>query len=157
MVAILGAMRVQTSSDWAAHASAVLRGAGHQKGAARDELIKLLARQDCALTALEIEDVLRRGERGGRPVGRASVYRVLELLQEHGLVNRLDLGDGIARYEIVDPTGDHHHHLLCDECGQLVPFHDRDLERSIERLSRRLGFRTDGHEVVLRGSCSRCH
>jgi Fur family ferric uptake transcriptional regulator len=150
-------MGVQTGSDWAGHARAVLRAAGHQKGAARDQLIELLARQDCALTALEIDDALRHGEPGGRRVGRASVYRVLELLQENSLVNRLEVGDGIARYEIVDPTGDHHHHLLCDECGQLIPFHDRDLERSIERLSRRLGFRTDGHEVVLHGSCVHCH
>jgi Fur family transcriptional regulator, ferric uptake regulator len=153
---MLGSMGVQTGSEWPAHARSVLRAAGHHKGAARDELIDLLARQDCALSALEIEDALRSDESGGRRVGRASVYRVLELLQEHGLVNRLDVGDGIARYELVDPAGDHHHHLLCDECGALVPFHDRDLERSIERLSRRLGFRTDDHEVVLRGSCARC-
>jgi Fur family transcriptional regulator, ferric uptake regulator len=149
-------MGVQAGSDWATHARDVLQQAGHHKGAARNEMIELLARQDCALSALEIEDALRRSERGERAVGRASVYRVLELLQEHGLVNRLDVGDGIARYELVDPAGAHHHHLLCEECGQLVPFHDRDLERSIERLSRRLGFRTDDHEVVLRGNCARC-
>jgi Fur family ferric uptake transcriptional regulator len=150
---MLGAMEVQTGSSWAANARSVLREAGYHKGAARDEVIELLARQDCALSALEIEDALRSG---GRGVGRASIYRVLELLQEHGLVNRLELGDGIARYELVDPAGEHHHHLVCDECGKLVPFHDRDLERSIERLSQRLGFRTDDHEVVLRGSCDRC-
>jgi Fur family ferric uptake transcriptional regulator len=153
---MLGAMGVQAGSDWAAHAREVLREAGHHKGAARDEMIELLSQQGCALSALEIEDALRRSARGERGVGRASVYRVLELLGEHGLVNRLDVGDGIARYELVDPAGAHHHHLLCEECGQLVPFHDRDLERSIERLSRRLGFRTDEHEVVLRGTCSGC-
>ena len=150
-------MGAQADPDWAVHARDVLRQAGHHKGAARDELIELLSRQDCALSALEIEDALRHNASGVRAVGRASVYRVLELLQEHGLVNRIDVGDGIARYELVDPAGHHHHHLLCEECGQLVPFHDRDLERSIERLSRRLGFRTDDHEVVLRGHCSRCH
>jgi Fur family transcriptional regulator, ferric uptake regulator len=149
-------MGVQAGPQWADHARGVLRQAGHHKGAARDELIELLSRQDCALSALEIEDALRRSAGGARGVGRASVYRVLELLQEHDLVNRLDVGDGIARYELVDPAGHHHHHLLCEECGALVPFHDRDLERSIERLSRRLGFRTDDHEVVLRGHCSRC-
>ncbi len=150
-------MGAQADPDWAVHARDVLRQAGHHKGAARDELIELLSRQDCALSALEIEDALRRSAGGVRGVGRASVYRVLELLQEHDLVNRIDVGDGIARYELVDPAGHHHHHLLCEECGQLVPFHDPDLERSIERLSRRLGFRTDDHEVVLRGTCSRCH
>jgi Fur family ferric uptake transcriptional regulator len=134
----------------------VLQRAGHHRGAAREELIELLSRQDCALTALEIEDAFRRGRRGRRAVARASIYRVLELLHEHDLVNRLDLGDGIARYEVAHPAGEHHHHLLCDNCGQLVPFHDPGLERSIHRLSSRLGFDTTDHEVTLRGNCPDC-
>jgi Fur family ferric uptake transcriptional regulator len=147
---------VRTGSDWATHARAVLRRAGHHKGAARDEVIELLSRQDCALSALEIEDELRRRNRAGRPIGRASVYRGLELLHEHKLVSRLELGDGVARYEPIDPAREHHHHLVCDECGQLVPFHDPALERSINRLSSRLGFRTEDHEVTLRGHCPDC-
>lgn len=153
---MLDAVETRTGPEWADHARAVLHQAGHHRGAARDKLIELLARQDCALSALEIEDVLRRGERGERPVGRASIYRVLELLHDHNLVNRLDVGDGIARYELTDPAGEHHHHLLCDRCGQLVPFHDPALERSINRLSDRLGFRTTDHEVTLRGDCPDC-
>jgi len=152
---MLGLMAAETGAGWAEHARAVLQRAGHHRGAARDELIDLLGRQDCALSALEIEDALR-GERRERPVGRASVYRVLELLSEHGLVTRLDVGDGTARYEFVDPAGHHHHHLVCEECGELVAFEDRDLERSITRLSRRLGFSLEDHEVVLRGSCPGC-
>jgi Fur family ferric uptake transcriptional regulator len=146
---------VHTETDWADHARQVLHRAGHHHGAARDRLIELLSRQDCALTALEIEDALRR-RRGQRPVGRASIYRVLDLLHDHDLVNRLDLGDGIARYEAAHPAGEHHHHLLCDKCGQLVPFHDPGLERSIDRLSDRLGFDTTDHEVTLRGNCPDC-
>jgi Fur family ferric uptake transcriptional regulator len=142
-----------TRSEWAGHARSVLDQAGHRKGAARNALIDLLASQRCALSALEIEDQLRAGD---RRVARASVYRILELLSERGLVVRLELGDGQARYELVDPGGEHHHHLLCDSCGQLVPFHDGDLERSIDRLSRRLGFRTHDHDVVLRGDCGAC-
>ena len=172
-------------TDWAVHARQVLRRAGHHRGAARERLIDLLARQDCALSALEIEDGLRSGSAGGgavggraggggaggggavgdgagsssgeRPVGRASVYRALELLHDHDLVSRLDLGDGVARYEPVDPGGEHHHHhLVCDQCGQLVPFDDLALERSINQLSRRLGFDTKDHEVTLRGNCPAC-
>lgn len=146
-----------TETDWAEHARTVLLRAGHHRGAARDKLIGLLARQDCALSALEIEDALRRDRRGRRPVGRASIYRVLELLHAHDLVNRLDLGDGVARYETTDPAGEHHHHhLLCDQCGKLVPFHDPALEHSIDQLSDRLGFRTTDHEVTLRGDCPDC-
>ena len=144
------------TSEWAENARAVLHHAGHHKGAARDRLIELLSRQDCALSALEIEDQLRGAERGARPVGRASIYRVLDLLHDHDLVNRLDLGDGIARYELAHPAGEHHHHLLCDSCGQLVPFHDAALERTIDRLSSRLGFDTTDHEVTLRGNCPEC-
>jgi Fur family ferric uptake transcriptional regulator len=141
---------------WANYARTVLARAGHHRGAAREELIDALARQDCAVSALELEQALRRRRRGRRAVGRASVYRTLELLREHELVNRLDLGDGVARYEPVTPGGDHHHHLLCERCGQLVPFRDPGLERSIDRLSDRLGFDTTGHEVTLRGSCADC-
>jgi Fur family ferric uptake transcriptional regulator len=153
---MLRRVEVRAGAEWATHARGVLARAGHHKGAAREELIDLLSHQNCALSALEIEDTLRRGERGERPVGRASIYRALELLHEHELINRLDLGDGIARYELADPAGEHHHHLLCDQCGQLVPFHDPSLERSITRLSDRLGFTTKDHEVTLRGNCPDC-
>jgi Fur family transcriptional regulator, ferric uptake regulator len=148
---------VAPATDWGEHARAVIGRAGHHRGAARDRVIELLAAQRCALSAIEIEDALRRGRRGQRPVGRASIYRVLELLHTHDLVNRLDLGDGIARYEPTDPAGQHHHHhLVCDQCGKLVAFDDPALERSIEQLSDRLGFRTSDHEVTLRGDCPDC-
>jgi Fur family ferric uptake transcriptional regulator len=134
-----------STSAWAEHARAVLNQAGHRRGGARNAIIDLLAEQPCALSAFAIEDHLR-----------ASIYRILELLQERGLVARLELGDASARYEIVDPGGAHHHHLLCDSCGSLVPFDDGDLERSIDRVSRRLGFRAHDHEVILRGDCTAC-
>ncbi len=146
-------MASYAGSSWAEHARSVLNQAGHHRGAARDAIIDLLAGQSCALSALEIEDRLRASDRN---VARASVYRVLELLQERGLIARLELGDATTRYELIDPAGGHHHHLLCDSCGSLVPFDDDDLERSIDRLSRRLGFNANGHEVVLRGDCSAC-
>ncbi len=149
---ILGRMS-QVVESWKEHTHTVLERAGHRRGGARAAVINLLAGQPCALTAQEIEDALRAQ---GRSVGRASVYRVLELLVEHGAVGRLEVGQGTARYETLDPGGEHHHHLVCARCGRLVPFDDSDLERSIERLADRLGFRVDAHEVVLRGTCERC-
>jgi Fur family ferric uptake transcriptional regulator len=146
-------MSVIAGSEWAEHARAVLDQAGHHKGGAREAIIDLLSAQSCALSVLEIEDQLRAGE---RRVARASIYRILELLQERELVARLELGGGITRYELIDPAGVHHHHLLCNSCGSLVPFDDGDLERSIDRLSRRLGFNAHGHEVIVRGNCSAC-
>jgi Fur family ferric uptake transcriptional regulator len=109
--------------------------------------------EDEPIIALLIEDQLRAN---GRQVGRASVYRVLDELEELGLVTRLDLGTGTARYEVVDPGERHHHHLLCDDCGDLVPFSDPELERVIWRLSERLPYPVSGHDVTLHGSCATC-
>jgi Fur family ferric uptake transcriptional regulator len=139
--------------DWNDHVHKVLASAGLKRGGARDRVIELLASQACALSAVEIEDALRAS---GRPTGRASVYRVLDLLVEHGLVERVEVGDGQARFERVDPGGEHHHHLVCERCGQLVAFDDPGLERAIARLCARLGVTVESHDVLLRGACGRC-
>jgi len=141
------------ATEWSEHVHAVLSDAGLKRGGARDRVIEQLAAQPCALSAVEIEDALRAS---GRATARASIYRVLELLVEHGLVERLELGDGQARFERSHPSGEHHHHLVCDQCGQLVAFDDPGIERAIDRLSERLGVRIESHDVLLRGACRRC-
>jgi Fur family ferric uptake transcriptional regulator len=141
------------ATDWSEHVHAVLSGAGLKRGGARERVIELLATEPCALSAVEIEDALRAT---GRPTGRASVYRVLELLAEHGLVERVAVGDGQTRFERSHPTGAHHHHLVCGQCGRLVAFDDPGLEYAIDRLSERLGVTVESHDVLLRGACQRC-
>jgi Fur family ferric uptake transcriptional regulator len=141
------------ATEWSEHVHAVLSQAGLKRGGARERVIELLATKPCALSAVAIEDELRAS---GRSTGRASVYRVLDLLVEHGLVERLEVGDGQARFERSHPDGEHHHHLVCDRCGRLVAFDDPGLERAIDRLSDRLGVRIDSHDVLLRGACQRC-
>lgn len=137
--------------SWRDQVHAVFAQAGLRRGDARERVIDLLAAEPCALTAVEIEDALKAG---GRPTARASVYRTLELLAEHGLVERVEVGDGQARFE---RTGEHHHHhLVCEQCGRLVAFDDAGLERAIDGLSDRLGVRVSGHDVLLRGACERC-
>ena len=132
---------------------AVLARAGLRRGGARERIIELLAGEGCALSAVEIEDMLRaRGQR----IGRASIYRVLELLVEHGLVERVTVDRDQARFERVLPSGEHHHHLVCEECGRLVAFDDPGLERAIHQVSERLGVRVDHHDVVLHGACEDC-
>ena len=110
-------------------------------------------RAACALTALDIEAELRRGD---HRVGLASVYRTLELLAELKLVGRLETGQGGARYEPLLPSGEHHHHLVCDRCGKVIPFDDADLEATMERLARKVRFDVAEHDVVLHGACGSC-
>lgn len=138
---------------WTEHVRAVLARAGLKRGGARERVISLLATQACALSAVEIEDELRAA---GSSPGRASIYRVLDLLVEHGLVERVEVGDGQARFERQHPSGEHHHHLVCERCGRLVAFDDPALELAIERLSTRLGMRVSGHDILLRGECECC-
>lgn len=142
-----------SGGTWTEHAAARLAAAGRRSGGARRAVVELLGRQGCALSAFEIEAQLRRSRRS---VGRASVYRALEELERLGLVARVEVGDGLARFEPVDPEGHHHHHFVCADCGKLVPFHDDGLERAIGRLARRLDLEVGTHEVTLRGSCRDC-
>jgi Fur family transcriptional regulator, ferric uptake regulator len=142
-----------SSQTWSEHVHAVLARAGMKRGGARERIIDLLAEESCALSAVEIEDALRAD---GKPTGRASIYRVLDLLVDHGVVERVAVGDGLARFERSEAGGEHHHHLVCDNCGKLVAFDDPALERAIDDLSSRLGVRVEHHDVVLRGACEEC-
>ena len=144
---------VRVDSDWGSYALEELRRAGHRAGGARTAVVELLARQDCCLTAHEIFDGLRVE---GRSVGIASVYRALELLTAMKLVQRLEMGEGVARYEPAHAGGEHHHHVVCERCGRVTAFEDDSLEAALDRLGDRLGYRVEGHEVVLRGACPDC-
>ena len=90
-----------------------------------------------------------------RAAGRASIYRILEELDELGVVSKVELGQGQARYEPVRPDH-HHHHLVCDNCGAVIAFDDAPLERAVDSISKRVDFAVEGHEIVLHGRCADC-
>jgi Fur family transcriptional regulator, ferric uptake regulator len=142
-----------TQQEWADQVAARLQAKGMRNGGARRAVIELLAEQNCCLTAQEIFDTLRAS---GRRIGIASVYRILDLLTNEGAVQRIELGSGSSRYEPVWPSGDHHHHLVCDGCGKVEAFEDPGLETALSRLERQSGYVVAGHDVVLHGSCGDC-
>jgi Fur family transcriptional regulator, ferric uptake regulator len=145
---------MRTHADrWAQVADERLTEAGFRRGGARAAVIGLLDAQPCALSAYELEARLREE---GRGVARASVYRILDELERLGLVTKLEVGQGIARYEPVRPGGDHHHHMVCARCGEVIPFADDELEATLDRVAERVTFDVDEHEIVLHGSCADC-
>src|SRR5262249_7081225 len=81
------------------------------------------------------------------------VYRILDELERVGLVQRVETGQTMVRFERVSEQTEHHHHLVCDECGQVMPFSDDELERAISRLSEKVPLSVSEHEIVLRGAC----
>ncbi len=136
-----------SGNRWHDHAGVILRGAGLRASAGRNAVVELLGRQSCLLTAQEIADRLREEGSAG---STATVYRALETLHDLGLVRRFD-AEGVARYEPVDPSGDHHHHIVLEDTGHVVPFDDAELERAIAGIGQRLGLIVTSHDIILRG------
>ncbi len=156
MRALLDFKSVVSSSEkmtWADQATRALSDAGYRRGGARRAILELLDDQTCALSAVEIEAALSARK---REVSRASVYRVMDELEEIGLLQRVEIGQGIVRYEPLRHGPGHHHHLVCDHCGRLQPFTDDGLERAIHSLSERLPLRVSEHEIVIHGACESC-
>jgi Fur family ferric uptake transcriptional regulator len=146
-------MEATTGTTWSDHAREELRRAGARSGGARDAVIAYLATQECCVSAQELFDGLRAE---GRRVGIASVYRVLDQLAELRLVHRVDFGHGVTRFEPAHPGGEHHHHLVCGECGKVDTFVDPGLEHALDRVAGSHGYALDDHDVVLHGECSDC-
>jgi Fur family ferric uptake transcriptional regulator len=82
-------------------------------------------------------------------VGLVTVYRTLDLLSEIGAVRRLELGDG-PRYELAE---DHHHHLICESCGDVSEFEKCPLD--LRRL-KGVDFEVGSHTLEIYGRCAAC-
>jgi Fur family ferric uptake transcriptional regulator len=137
-----------TARSWTEHALSQLSEAGYRRGGSRNRVVELLGEQQCAITPLRLD-----AELDG--VGRATVYRAIEQLEELGLVQGVEIGGESTAYEKVDPRGHHHHHLVCDNCGKVMPFEDEALERAVHEIHRP-GFTVNAHEITLHGICSDC-
>ncbi|HEX6491162.1 MAG TPA: transcriptional repressor [Gaiellaceae bacterium] len=141
------------TDSWAEATLRSLRAKGHRDGRARRAIVEALGRQHCCLTAQELFDQLRKE---GHRVGIASIYRTLEQLSRDGFLQRIDIGAGIARFEPLHTGGEHHHHLVCEDCGKVEAFADEQLERALRQVEGRTGYSVAGHELVLRGACDEC-
>jgi Fur family ferric uptake transcriptional regulator len=86
-------------------------------------------------------------------VGRATVYRTLDLLERHGMLTRVHV-EGCHGYTLCDEG--HHHHLLCTTCNRVVPVDATDVEAEIRQLAERLKFRVDTHTLEFSGVCEAC-
>lgn len=90
----------------------------------------------------------------GKKLGLTTVYRALTDLVEQGQADTLVLGDGEMRYRICTP--EHHHHLICGECGKTVEFDLPGFESQAQQIAKANGFTAVSHELELIGTCSDC-
>jgi Fur family ferric uptake transcriptional regulator len=91
----------------------------------------------------------------GRRVSRASIYRTLELLEKSGMIRKVARSDGRDLFE-HDYGYPQHDHLICDNCGRLIEFHNEEISRLLEEVARERGFRMTGHRLEAFGLCAAC-
>jgi Fur family ferric uptake transcriptional regulator len=106
---------------------------------------------------LSAEDVYLLVKSKAPDTGLATVYRTLELLSDLKILQKLNFGDGVARYEFRNhDTEHHHHHLVCQSCGSVDEIMEDWLEPIEERVSQDFNFQISDHRLVFYGICHRC-
>lgn len=97
----------------------------------------------------DVEDVYQRSVQLDPKISIATVYRTVRLFEEAGLLDRHDFGDGRSRYE--QASDDHHDHLVDVQSGDIIEFHDEEVEELQRQIAARLGYTLIGHRMELYG------
>ncbi len=133
---------------------AILKKAGSKVTPQRMAVLSVLLNGRRHMTIEEIYDEVKAVK---PEMGVATVYRTILLFDELGIVKKLDLNDGIYRYEMNDDEGNHgHHHLICSSCGRVDEVKD-DLLDSVEKtIEKDYKFRIKDHSLKFYGLCNDC-
>jgi Fur family ferric uptake transcriptional regulator len=130
---------------------AALEGSGHRLTAPRRVVGELISRRDGAFSAADLVSDARARRVG---VGRATIFRTIELFEALGVVERIDLPSGEHAYVACVPT--HHHHVICSRCGKTAEIGDIGVAALARYATRNTGFRVDRHRLELFGLCGDC-
>jgi len=129
-----------------------MRPRGMRMTSARREILSHAFSMQDHFTADELVSLLKRRR---AHVSRASAYRALALFVESGVVRKMALGDGPARYEAVRDWPPHDH-LVCTRCGAVEPLEDRDVDSVLQAASTKRGFVPERRSLNVFGWCSEC-
>lgn len=132
--------------------AAILRQQGYKLTTQRRAVLKAIARSRSHLSPAEI---YKKAKQEDPKIGLVTVYRTLEILSRLGVICEMRTR-GNARSYLIRGTVEHHHHLICTDCGTVVDFTGCDLSRLEKRLSRETGFKMKGHLLELSGHCPSC-
>lgn len=97
----------------------------------------------------DVEELYARAATRDPNISIATVYRTVKLFEEAGILERVDFGDGRARYE--DAEREHHDHLIDLSTGDVIEFVDPEIEALQEKIAQKLGYRLKGHKLELYG------
>ena len=128
-----------------------LDSAGYRLTEPRRDVAQLITDREGHFTAAELLDDARARRLA---VGRATIFRALELFTELNVLERLDLPSGEHAYVPCEPA--HHHHLVCSVCGRGREINDHGILAALEEIERHTGYAIDSHRLELYGRCARC-
>ena len=131
--------------------SATFDDAGYRLTDARRSIAELIASRRGHFTAADLVAEARRRRFG---VGRATIFRTLEVLTELRAIERLDLPNGEHAYVACEPA--HHHHVVCSSCGRSRDVDDAGWRAVVRDIEQRTGYRIDDHRLELFGRCPSC-
>lgn len=133
--------------------SRYLREQGLPITAQREAIAQAVFSSDGHLSVEEIEGLLRGGS---ERIGKATIYRTLDLLVKSKLVEEHDFGEGFKRYEHRLSRQPVHEHLICLECGSVTEFRSEEVERVESRVLAEFGFAPARHRLEIYGLCKEC-
>ncbi len=131
-----------------------LQAVGQRYTSNRRRLISILLRSSKPLSINQILDM-------DPELAQSSAYRNLTVLEEAGSIARIVTSADHARYELAEEILEHHHHIICSPCGEILDFRLSDnieetLEASLQEIADQLGFTLDTHRLDLIGTCTLC-
>lgn len=140
--------------DLHARAMQQLRRISQRYTSGRRLLVDVLATAERPLT---IPEILQREP----TLSTSSVYRNLVTLEQAGVAAKVITTQEHARFELAEPLGHHHHHLVCDACGKVDDFTlpaglEGSLDEALRRAARKRGYRPQNHRLDLTGTCPDC-
>jgi Fe2+ or Zn2+ uptake regulation protein len=127
-------------------------GAGYRLTEPRRAVAALVAAREGHFTANDLISDARAQELG---IGRATIFRALELFTELEVLERIDLPNGDHAYVPCEPKY-HHHHIVCEVCSRVTEVEDLGLGAAIEDIQVRTGWQVDTHRLELFGRCPQC-
>ena len=103
----------------------------------------------------DADEILFTLRKRGLKISRATVYRTIDVLVKNNLIDKLEIGDGRARFEYNDKYL-HHDHLICTSCGKIIEFHNNEIERLQTKIAKQNKFQLLHHNHQLFGICIDC-
>lgn len=129
----------------------VLRQANLRATPGRVAVMDILEKAD---KPVDVAYLVKQVNSGHESYDQATVYRAVETLVKEGLVKQVDFREGKYRYEL---EGDHHHHLVCQNCGSITAVYDECLALTDSDIARKYSFSVTEHHLEFFGLCSACH